>query len=95
MSAASKIDYGINSHSNNKASTAPRPFPNGIVARIIIYVNIPLAVICWASTLLLEHGDAPFPYLLSPLALPTVGFATTYFMVSLFVLPAFAIWCDT
>jgi hypothetical protein len=94
MSATPKIDHGQGSLSNKKVRIASNPFPRGIVARAIIYINIPLAIICWASTLLLAHGDAPVPHILSPFALPTVAFATTYFMISLFVLPALAVWYD-
>lgn len=92
MAATRKIEH---EHAFQSCKTASRQFPRGIVARAIIYLNIPLAIICWASTLLLTHGDAPIPHLLSPFALPTVAVATTYFMTSLFVLPAFAVWCDT
>jgi hypothetical protein len=94
MSAIPKIDHENNSLSDEKASTSPGPLPSGIVAHLTIYVNIPLAIICWASTLLLEHGGAPVPRLLSPFALPTVGFATTYFMISLFILPVVTVWYD-
>jgi hypothetical protein len=94
MSATPKIDDGHGFLSNKKGRTASRPFPSGVVAHAIIYINIPLAIICWASTLLLTHGDAPIPHILSPFALPTVAFATTYFMISLFVLPALAVWYD-
>lgn len=75
------------------ASPSTLSLPQGPFSKIVFYINMPLAIACWATTMLNEGGNS-IPRLLSPFIMPTVGVATTYFMISMFLLPAIAGWYD-
>ena len=77
----------------SKSTPSTPTWPRGPLSQITIYINVPLAIACWATTLLNENGTF-IPQLLSPFILPSVDIATAYFLISMFLLPGLTAWLD-